>query len=88
MHYVEEVQVEGIDYKVTFEYTPATLGSFDEPPEAEYYEIISFERRTTVENLTAEDSNELLEYENSQEFNDALIEEIEELAKWKKKYFY
>ena len=88
MHYVEEVQVDVIDYKVTFEYTPATLGSFDEPPEAEYYEIISFERRTPMENLTAKDIKELLEYENSQEFNDALIEEIEELAKWKKKYFY
>ena len=88
MHYIEEVQVDGIDYKVTFEYTPATLGSFDEPPEAEYYEIISFDRMNTPEYSTIEDIKELVEYENSREFNDALIEEIEELAKWKKKYFY
>ena len=88
MHYIEEVQVDGIDYKVTFEYTPATLGSFDEPPEAEYYEIISFDRMNTLENLADEEIKELVEYENSREFNDALIEEIEELAKWKKKYFY
>ena len=88
MHYVEEVQVEGIDYNVTFEYTPATRGSFDEPPEAEYYEIISFERMNTPKNLTTADIKELVKYEDSREFNDALIEEIEELAKWKKKCFY
>ena len=86
MHYIEELQVNGIDYEVTFEYTPATPGSFDEPPEAEYYEIISF-KRTPQEGLTAEEIKELLEYENSQEFNDDLIQEIEELGKWRKKYF-
>lgn len=88
MRYSEEVEINGLDYNVTFEYTPATKGSFDEPPEDDYYEIIEASRKLRLSELGLEvqEEIELLEYELSKQFNEDVIDELVDLAKWRKKY--
>ena len=88
MQYTEQVEINGLDYVVTFEYTPATRGSFDEPPEDEYYDIIEASRKLRLSELGLEVQEEidLLEYEQSKQFNEDVVGELVELAKWRKKY--
>ena len=88
MQYTEQVEINGLDYIVTFEYTPATRGSFDEPPEDEYYEIIEASRKLRLSELGLDvpEEIELLEYEQSKQFNEDVVGELVELAKWRKKY--
>ena len=88
MRYTEQVNLNGLDYKVTFEYTPATKGSFDEPPEDEYYEIIESIRKLRLSELGLDvpEEIELLEYEQSKQFNEDVVDELVDLAKWRKKY--
>lgn len=88
MQYTEQVEINGLDYIVTFEYTPATRGSFDEPPEDEYYEIIEASRKLRLSELGLDvpEEIELLEYEQSKQFNEDVVDELVELAKWRKKY--
>ena len=88
MQYTEQVEINGLDYVVTFEYTPATKGSFDEPPEDEYYEIIEASRKLRLSELGLDvpEEIELLEYEQSKQFNEDVVDELVDLAKWNKKY--
>lgn len=88
MQHTEQVESNGLDYVVTFEYTPATKGSFDEPPEDEYYEIIEAKRKQCIYelDLDIDEQVELLEYEQSNQFNEDVVDELVDLAKWRKKY--
>ena len=88
MQYTEQVEINGLDYVVTFEYTPATKGSFDEPPEDECYEIIEASRKLRLSELGLDvpEEIELLEYEQSKQFNEDVVDELVDLAKWNKKY--
>lgn len=88
MQYTEQVEIDGLDYVVTFEYTPATKGSFDEPPEDEYYEIIEASRKLRLSELGLDvpEEIELLEYELSKQFNEDVVDELVDLVKWRKKY--
>ena len=86
------LEIDGLDYNVQFIYYPATRGSFDEPPEDAWYEILAVNRVKDLDtvqkelNLDNEEVKELLEYEQGKEIVDDVVFELYALAKWNKKY--
>lgn len=86
------LEIDGLDYNVQFIYHPATVGSFDEPPEDAWYEILAVNRVKDLDtvqkelNLDNEEVKELLEYEQGKEIVDDVVFELYALAKWNKKY--
>ena len=86
------LEIDGLDYNVQFIYHPATIGSFDEPPEEAWYEILAVNRIKNLDTVQKEHSfdneqiKKLLEYEQSKEIiEDAVFELYFAFAKWNRK---
>lgn len=86
------LELDGLDYNVQFIYHPATRGSFDEPPEDAWYEILAVNRVKDLDTVRKEHSlddeqvKDMLEYEQSKSIVDDAVFELHLLAKWNKKY--
>lgn len=86
------LELDGLDYNVQFIYHPATGGSFDEPPEEAWYEILDIKRVKDLDTVRKEHSlddeqvKDMLEYEQSKSIVDDAVFELHALAKWRKKY--